>query len=110
MIVLVNTDHNIEKQDGLTAKITSVVEAALSHRREHITRVEVHVSDEDGANKRSQHQMRCVIEAKLEGRGALAVTHRDVTVAQAVDGAAAKMVRWIDRTLSRAHDLAVRSS
>ena len=109
MIVLVNTDHNIKKQDGLVARITSSVEGALKHRSDHITRIEVHVTDEDGERKKSQHQMRCVIEAKLEGRGALAVTHRDISVGQAVDGAAAKMVRWIDHTLGRAHDIAVHS-
>jgi hypothetical protein len=32
MLVLVNTDHNIENHAGLTARIMSVVEDALRHR------------------------------------------------------------------------------
>jgi hypothetical protein len=107
MLVLVNTDHNIEGRAGLTTRITSVVEAVLSHRASHITRVEVHVSDENGDTKRSDTQMRCTMEARLEGRTPLAVTTHDATVDQAVEGAARKLVHLIDHTLGRAHDNAL---
>jgi len=106
MIVLVHTDHNIENLDGLSARITRVVKDALSHRSNNITRVEVHVSDEDSDKKHSGGQMRCVLEARLEGRGPLAVTNHDATVLEATVGAVHKLVKLIDHTLDRANDLA----
>ena len=51
MHIQINTDHNIEGHDALKAHVTSVVESALSPFSEHITRVEVHLGDEDGATK-----------------------------------------------------------
>jgi hypothetical protein len=48
MKIQVNTDRNIEGHEALAAQVSSVVEAALHRISEHITRVEVHLSDENG--------------------------------------------------------------
>jgi hypothetical protein len=48
--------------------------------------------------------MRCMMEARLEGRQPLAVTHHAQTLGQAVDGAADKLCRLIDSTLGRLRD------
>jgi len=45
-----------------------------------------------------------VMEARLEGRQPVAVTHHAPTVDQAVDGAAAKLARLIESTLGRLRD------
>ncbi len=100
MQVQVNTDHNIAGRETLAVKVRGVVENALSRFSEHITRVEVHLSDENGA-KRGGGNQRCVLEARLEGRQPIAVTHDADTVDQAVDGAAEKLVHAIDSTLGR---------
>jgi len=47
MQVQINTDHNIEGREALAAYVSGVVEAALSRISDHITRVEVHLSDEN---------------------------------------------------------------
>ena len=100
MKIQVNTDHNIEGPEALSVWVTAVVENALRRSSEHITRVEVHLSDES-SHKSSQNDKRCMIEARLEGRQPIAVIHHAATLDQAVDGAADKLVRLIESTLGR---------
>ena len=107
MQVQINTDHNIEGRETLAARISGVVTNALSRVSDHITRVEVHLSDENG-NKTGDKDMRCMMEARLEGRQPIAVTHEAATLDQAVDGAAHKLARLIESTLGRLHDEASR--
>lgn len=103
MQIQINTDRNIEGRETLTAHITDVVSGALSRFSDHITRVEVHVSDENG-EKAGRDDMRCVMEARLEGRQPVAVTEQAATLEQAVDGAANKLARMLDRSLGRQRD------
>lgn len=103
MQIQINTDHNIEGGAALTTYVSSVVESALSHISEHITRVEVHLADEQ-SRKSGQNDKRCVMEARLEGRQPVAVTHHDATVHQSVAGAADKLTRLIETSLGRLHD------
>jgi ribosome-associated translation inhibitor RaiA len=102
MQVLLNTDHNISGREALAARIEGVVASALSHFSRHITRVEVHLSDENG-DKSGTRDKRCVMEARMEGHQPTAVTHHAATVDEAVDGAAGKLERSLESTLGRLH-------
>jgi len=62
----------------------------LSRYSENITRLEVHLSDENG-NKDAINDMRCMIEARLEGRQPIAVKEAANTVDQAIKGAIEKL-------------------
>ncbi|MFZ1730940.1 MAG: HPF/RaiA family ribosome-associated protein [Bacteroidota bacterium] len=103
MQIQINTDHNIEGREALSAHVTSIVENALIRNSDHITRVEVHLSD-DASQKSGQDSKRCVMEARLESRPPIVVTHHAGTVEQAVDGASEKLTRLIESTLGRARD------
>lgn len=103
MQIQINTDHNIEGHEVLATQVSGVVESALSRLSDHITRVEVHLSDEN-SHKSGQYDKRCMMEARLEGRQPIAVTHQAATLDQAVDGAAGKLTRMIESTLERLHD------
>ena len=103
MQVQINTGRNIEGNEALAAQVTGIVESALGRIRDHITRLEVHLSDED-SHKSGQEDKRCMLEARLEGRQPIAVTHQAVTLDQAVDGAAGKLARLIESTLGRLRD------
>ena len=103
MQIQINTDHNIEGRAALSAHVRSVVERALSRSSEHITRVEVYVTDENGP-KNGTNDMRCAMEARLERHQPIAVTHEAATLHQAVDGAADKLARLIEHTLGRLRD------
>ncbi len=103
MQIQVNTDHTIEGHEVLAAQIRGVVENALSQMSDHITRVEVHLTDERGP-KSGKNDKRCMIEARLEGRQPIAVTDEAATVDLAVSGAADKLARLIQHTLGKLHD------
>ena len=104
MQIQMNTDGNIEGHEALATQVSSVVESALNRFSDHITRVEVHLSDENSGKKGGHDDMRCVMEARLEGRQPIAVTHHAATVDQAVDGAADKLTKLIESTLGRLRD------
>ncbi|MEO7889698.1 MAG: HPF/RaiA family ribosome-associated protein [Vicinamibacterales bacterium] len=103
MQIQVNTDHNIEGREALVARVRGIVESALSRWIDHITRVEVHLSDENG-DKTGQNDKRCMMEARLEGRQPAAVTCEAATLAQAVAGAADKLKTSLESTLERLHE------
>jgi ribosome-associated translation inhibitor RaiA len=101
--IQVNTDKNIEGSEELARKVRATVEDALSRYSDRITRVEVHLSDEN-SHKSGQDDKRCMIEARVEGRSPTAVTHQAATLDQAVDGAADKLQRALDSALGRLRD------
>ena len=103
MQIQINTGHNIDGREALAARFTTVVQSALDRYSDRITRVEVHLSDENG-QKHGADDKRCMIEARLEGHQPLAVTHHAATLAQAVDGAADKILKLIEHTLGRLQD------
>ncbi len=108
MQIQINTDHNIEGHEALAARVSGVIENALSRFSDHITRVEVHLSDENSDKKDGYDDMRCMIEARLEGRQPIAVTDQATTLDEAVDGAADKLTNLIETTLGRQHDQELR--
>ena len=101
MQIQINTDHHIEGHEALAAWATGEVKTALSHFSDRITRLEVHVSDENGL-KSGQNDKRCVMEAHLKGHQPMAATHHADTLYRSVTGAAEKLVRLIESTLGRA--------
>jgi hypothetical protein len=59
--------------------------SALSRVSDHITRVEVHLSDASDRKSGSNDKC-CMMEARLENRRPIAVTHEAETLDHAVDG------------------------
>ena len=109
MQIQVNTDHTIEGHEALAARIRDVVENALSRMSDHITRVEVHLTDERGS-KSGKNDKRCMMEARLEGHQPIAVTDKASTLDLAVDGAAGKLARLIEHTLGKLYDQRIHST
>ncbi len=103
MQIQVNTDRNIVGDESLAAHVRGVVEGALGRYSDHITRVEVHLADEN-SHKGGPNDKRCVMEARLEGRKPVVATHEAATARQAVDGAAEKLLAVIESTLGRLLD------
>jgi ribosome-associated translation inhibitor RaiA len=71
--------------------------------REHITKIEVHLKDEDG-DKKGKNDKRCMIEAHLEGRQPIVVTDHADTLNQALDGAIDKLINMVESIRGRLRD------
>jgi ribosome-associated translation inhibitor RaiA len=104
MQIQINTDRNIDGNEALAAYVRGETEHALSRINDHITRVEVHLSDENSDKKKAKDGQRCVMEARLEGRQPIVATHQATTLEQAVNGAAEKLSRLIESTIGRSRD------
>lgn len=103
MHIQVNTDNHIEGREALVARVEAAVASSLDRFSERITRLEVHLSDENGG-KKGQNDKRCLIEARIEGRQPTAVTCQAATLALAVAGAADKLKSSLASTLGRLRD------
>jgi ribosome-associated translation inhibitor RaiA len=100
MHVQTHTDASINGSEKLAARVEAVVEDALERFANQVTRVEVHLSDENSA-KGGADDKRCVMEARIENRPPTAVTHKAATLDEALTGAAAKLARSLERALGR---------
>jgi ribosome-associated translation inhibitor RaiA len=101
--IQINTGHNIQGNKALISKFSNIIEGSLSRVSDRISKVEVHMKDEDG-NKKGKNDKRCMIEAHLEGRKPIAVTDNADTLNQALDGAIVKLISMIDSILERQRD------
>ncbi len=109
MQININTDKTIERHAGLDEHVQSVVSAALHRFGEHITRVEVHLSDNQ-SHKSADGDNRCLMEARVTGYQPIAVSDHAATLHQAIGGSADKLKRAIDSALGRLHDSKLRTN
>ncbi len=100
MIVQFNTDKNIDGDEKLQNYFTSQIEEELEKYKSLITRIEVHLSDENG-KKDGMNDLQCLLEARLEARQPIAVTNQADTVELAVSGAIDKLKNSLETILGR---------
>jgi hypothetical protein len=99
----VNTDDNIEGSEELIGRVETEVAATLSRFSDRVTRVEVHLGDEN-AGKSGASDKRCMMEARPSGQQPVAVTHHAATLEEAYDGAAEKLGNLLESKFGRLHD------
>lgn len=103
MQVQVRTDDNIQGGESLARWISEETTAKLARFRDHVTRVEVFLTDVD-AGKSGALDKRCRLEARPAGRQALTVTCDGDKVADAFSGALDKLTRALDADMGRLKD------
>ncbi|WP_159023784.1 HPF/RaiA family ribosome-associated protein [Formosa sp. L2A11] len=90
MIIQLNTDKNIAGDERLESYLNTIIKEELSNFSDNITRIEVHLSDENSL-KNGENDKRCMIEARLENRKPIAVTSNANTIEAAVNNALEKL-------------------
>lgn len=101
MQIQINADNHLGSSAARDDWARGVVDAAMSHFADVVTRVEVHLSDEN-AGKGAAAVVRCKMEARITGRPPIAVAHDAASLDPAVNGAADKLVRATGHALGRA--------
>ncbi|MCU0704193.1 MAG: HPF/RaiA family ribosome-associated protein [Fimbriiglobus sp.] len=104
MQIQIHTDRNIEADAQLIETVETAMAAALGGFGSRLTRVEVHLSDENGPVKSHGEPMRCRLETRPASRQPVLVTADAATVEQAVAAAAKKMERLLDSTFGKLDD------
>jgi ribosome-associated translation inhibitor RaiA len=100
MHIQINTDKNIEGSARMTAYFTESLQETFNRFDEHITRLEVHLSDVNG-HKEGADDKRCLLEARVKGLKPFVVTHHAETLDIAVSGAVDKMMKSLDSALGK---------
>lgn len=104
MQIQINTDKNIKGNEELIIYFREEIIETLNRFSNNITRVEVHLSDENSDKKSKEKDKRCMIEARLEGRQPIVVTDNAETLKEALEGAINKLINMIDSIHGRQHD------
>ncbi len=91
MQIQINTDKNVSVHEGFGDKLETMLSEKLSRFSEHITRLEVHLSDENGP-KTGVMDKKCIIEARHSGRAPIAVSAFGDNYELALKGAVEKLM------------------
>lgn len=100
MTIQINSDNNITGTEGLSSFVESTVAETLKRFDNYITRVEVHLTDEN-SHKSGINDKRCMLEARLEGMQPIAVTAHGDTIQAALKGALGKLKSSLDTILGK---------
>ena len=101
MQIQINTDHHLQGSEAREQWASQLVDGAMANFADSVTRVEVHLSDEN-AGKGGAAAFRSVMEARVNGRAPIAVTNDAASLDAAVNGAVHKLVRATENALGRA--------
>ena len=103
MTIILNTDKNIEGHERLENYVKDTISAELERFNDYVTRIEVHLSDENGDKEGGDDKKR-VLEARVKGKQPIAVTSHDDAVERALYSAIEKMQTSLDKMKSKASD------
>jgi ribosome-associated translation inhibitor RaiA len=103
MTIQFNSDKSLTVHAEYEANLSGILTDELSRFSEYITRLEVHLSDENGS-KEGQNDKRCLLEARLKGRNPIAVKDEANTFDLAVSGATEKLKSSLDKITGRLKD------
>lgn len=104
MDIQIRHDDNIP--GDINDRLLPIIQDALGRYSNQITTVEVHLADENGP-KKSEGDIRCSIEVRVENRKPTAVTAHANDVWTAVDAATEKMMKKLDSDIGRLRDFNV---
>src|SRR5690554_5707560 len=104
MLIQVQTDSNIQGREELSRKIEAAVRDELDRYADRVTRVQVHLGDENSDKKGGEDDMRCTMELRLAGLQPIAVRANAPTVQQAIDDALEKLVSAAESSIGRERD------
>jgi len=96
MQVQFNSDSSVMGTDNVAERIEAAVREKLARFGDRLTRVEIHVRDEN-ATKGGADDKACTIEARPRGGRAIGVTENAATVDDAARKAASTLTQRLER-------------
>ncbi|MEO5909597.1 MAG: HPF/RaiA family ribosome-associated protein [Pelobium sp.] len=100
MTIQVNTDNHIEGKEDLINYITELFTEKLSRFDGQLTRVEIHLSDEN-AGKSGSDDKKCNVEARLEGLDPIFASAQSDEMSKAIHESLQKIKRGIEHHLDK---------
>lgn len=103
MKIQLNTDNNISGTEALENFVSEKITHALGRFSDRLTRVEVHLSDQN-ANKGGSDDIQCRLEARMEGMQPVVVTSRSNSKDKAIGEAINKMKATLSSVIGKMKD------
>lgn len=103
MIIQFNTDKNVNGSETKADAFTDQIKKELNRFSTQLTRIEIHLSDEDGAAS-GPNTKRCKLEARLEGKQPIAVSDDAGSEGQALSGALNKLKSALDTVIGKSRE------
>jgi len=100
MQIQINHDNHVRLGEDVEERFAATVRDTLDRYADRITRVEVHLGDENGG-KHGASDKRCLIEVRLASLKPIAVTHLADSYPLAVDGALEKLEHAIGHSIGK---------
>ncbi len=101
MEIQINTSNNLEGRQATAERLEALVTERLSRFGDRLTRVELHVGDENG-ERNNGADIRCQIEARPAGHDPVSVSELSDSIDQAASGALGKLTTALERTFGKA--------
>jgi len=95
-----NSDSSVMGTDNVAERIETMMREKLARFEDRLTRLEVHVSDEN-AHKHGNDDKACTIEARPRGGRPIGVTEHAAKIDDAARKAANTMVQRLERVLGK---------
>jgi ribosome-associated translation inhibitor RaiA len=100
MQVQINHDNRVSIGEEVSERLKQVLESSLSQFADRITRIEMHLGDEN-ADKAGDADKRCMLEARLANLAPIAVTHQAESLQLAFEGALEKLEHALSRAIGK---------
>jgi ribosome-associated translation inhibitor RaiA len=100
MQIQLETDKHIQGNEALKSSVDGLVSQHLERFFPYLTRIEVHLSDANGA-KGGLRDKQCALEARFRSGPSVGVNHDDESVEKAIVGACAKLRSRLDSTIEQ---------
>lgn len=100
MFIQIHADNQVPSDRERDSRLEEQIRQRLARFEDRITDVEVHVSDVNGSHG-GHGDLRCTLEARVNGIQPVAVAEQGTSVDRAVIGAAKKAVRALDHQLGK---------
>lgn len=101
MLIQVNYG-DVERSDAIDQFVRDKVMKELGHLSDKLTRVEVHLRDDNSASKSSSNDKRCTMEARPAGRKPFVVDHAGDDLYSVISETAGKLSRAVKKNVERA--------
>jgi len=101
MLIQINYG-DVEGSESIDQYVRDKVTKELGHLSDKLTRVEVHLRDDNSASKSSSNDKRCTMEARPAGRKPLTVDHAGDDLYSVITETAGKLSRAVKKNVDRA--------
>jgi ribosomal subunit interface protein len=95
---------DIDGSDALETRVTDKLNRELQYVADRVTRVEVHLRDDNSSNKSGPQDKRAVMEARPAGFDPITIDHAGEDIYKVIDEAAAKLGRAVKKHFDKQDD------